>query len=241
MEMNKVSRELPRVTLIDMALFLLALHLFMTNSKLLYHLNPDAIKEVYFSFLDIKEANILAMMGAMGYSLITVILIKKIYFRFRKFIFIILPYVLVGLYDGLGVTIYYNQEIAGPVFTLWGAFYYGAYTFFIIVGFGLEKHFRLKGQDEKTGFKNRIKQLGENLGQEKAAFIKLQTAFEQLQSETKKLKADFRQEKTESLNYQMNHFKWLKQKAKLRKTDPEAENLAKGYEKKIKELERLIF
>jgi hypothetical protein len=57
---------------IDILIIALTIHIFSVQSKLLYHLNPEAVTKIAFSFTNFSEQNILAMVFALAYSLGTV-------------------------------------------------------------------------------------------------------------------------------------------------------------------------
>lgn len=155
-------------TLINIALIFLAIHLFTVNSKLLYHLNPDKefitkneivkvtkdngdiheITETYqydkdFSFFNIKdEFTLFALITALAYSIITIILIKVFEPNIKGYLLIITWF---AILDGMGVLIYYMQP--KDIYLLLGSIYYAIYTFSMIVCFGINKKSDIKQID----------------------------------------------------------------------------------------------
>jgi len=116
---------------VNIALFFLVIHLFLTNSRLLFHLNVDSrIAGEVFDFSNLRLDNIIAMLAAMAYSVITAIVIKLPYVKRYSLIFIIWY----SLIDGAAVLIYYSVF---PNFQLIGAIFYAIYTSSIILAIGL--------------------------------------------------------------------------------------------------------
>jgi len=99
----------------------LTIHIFSVHSKLLYYLNPELLNKPAFSFLNFSEANVLAMVFALAYSLatFTVISISK-----RKLLIIVF-----ALLDSIGVLLYYFTKI--PLYV--GAIYFALYTGILIL------------------------------------------------------------------------------------------------------------
>ena len=115
-------------------MMLLAIHLFGTHSRLLYHINPefgDGLK-VGFSFLRISEQIIIAEIFALSYSVITAIILL-LYSESNNRIWIVSIF---AFLDGAGVFIYYNVEIK-TLFVIFSSLYYSVYTMIVIMSIGL--------------------------------------------------------------------------------------------------------
>lgn len=123
----------------------IAVHLFGVHSKLLFQLNPDKVKTIsgnimVFSFNDITENNITAIIFALSYSIATSVILTLSYDK--KYMLYIITLVF-GLLDGVGVFIYYNVKLEN--FVIWGSVYYAIYTFIIIISAG---YYRLKNEPD---------------------------------------------------------------------------------------------
>lgn len=123
----------------------IAVHLFGVHSKLLFQLNPDKVKTIsgnimVFSFNDITENNITAIIFALSYSIATAVILTLSYDK--KYMLYIITLVF-GLLDGAGVFIYYNVKLEN--FVIWGSVYYAIYTFIIIISAG---YYRLKNEPD---------------------------------------------------------------------------------------------
>jgi hypothetical protein len=120
---------------LNVAIISLAIHLFFTNSKLLFHMNRDSLTNGnVFDFANLGFEQTMSMIFALSYSVMTVIVIKIIDLPVSKrYNFGMIAYY--GLLDGLGVFIYYN---AFDNFVFWGSVYYGTYTLSIICSIGLQ-------------------------------------------------------------------------------------------------------
>ncbi len=118
----------------NISLLFLAIHLFGVHSKLLYHINPDTESIGIFSFLDMSEPNIISMLFALAYSLITVLIIKIVQIESVRIFYRFSPFLLFGILDALGVLIYYYVDMQN--FQTISAIYYSLYTFCIVGGLG---------------------------------------------------------------------------------------------------------
>lgn len=140
-------------------LIFLAVHLFFTHARLLYHVNPEIsskVKDLGFSFGLVNEGFILSLIFALAYSVITITIILIYSETWQKYIYMIV----VAFLDGFGVYIYYNinlgsgikarTEIDSNLFILFTSFYYAAYTFFIVVSLGFHKAKRSKKKPERS-------------------------------------------------------------------------------------------
>lgn len=105
---------------IHLLIIALTIHIFSVHSKLLYYLNPELVVKPAFSFLNFSEANVLAMVFALAYSLGTFTVLSTT--KHKKLIL-----VFAGL-DSIGVLLYYFTKI--PLY--FGAFYFAIYTFVLI-------------------------------------------------------------------------------------------------------------
>lgn len=114
-------------------LLLLAIVFFITNSKIMYYLSPDAVTNKYFSFLDFKEANIIAMIQAIVFSIPAVFLIKKME-MFDNLIVVFIAITIFAAFDAVGIELYNNTTI--PNFVSNASHYYACYGFFICIGIG---------------------------------------------------------------------------------------------------------
>ena len=128
-----------------MLIVFIAVHLFGVHSKLLFQLNPDKVKTIsgnimVFSFNDITENNITAIIFALSYSIATAVILTLSYDK--KYMLYIITLVF-GLLDGAGVFIYYNVKLEN--FVIWGSVYYAIYTFVIIISAG---YYRLKNEPD---------------------------------------------------------------------------------------------
>lgn len=97
-------------------IIILSIHIFSVQTKLLYLLNGG----VDFSYLNITEQTILAMVFSLSYSIATAIIIYKAPTKRMVILYAIL--------DGLAVLLYYFTII--PLWT--GSIYFAIYTFCII-------------------------------------------------------------------------------------------------------------
>jgi hypothetical protein len=124
-----------RIVLLNVGIISLAIHLFFTNAKLLYHMNPDSVSNGnVFDFIRVNSEQIMAMIFSLTYSIMTVIVLKVIDLPVKKrYILSLILYF--ALLDGLGVYIYYNAFIN---FIVIGSIYFGIYTFSIIAAYGLQ-------------------------------------------------------------------------------------------------------
>lgn len=140
-------------------LIFLAVHLFFTHARLLYHVNPEIsskVKDLGFSFNLVNEGFILSLIFAFAYSIITITIILIYSKTWQKYIYMLI----VALMDGFGVYIYYNinlgtgiqarAEIDANLFIFFTSFYYAAYTFFIVVSLGFHKERRSKKKTERS-------------------------------------------------------------------------------------------
>lgn len=101
-------------------IIILSVHIFSVHAKLLYYLNPELVEKTSFSFANLSEPSILAMVFALSYSLATAVVI---YNTENKRI--IATY---ALLDGVAVLLYYFTKL--PMFL--SAFYFAIYTFILI-------------------------------------------------------------------------------------------------------------
>lgn len=99
----------------------LSIHIFSVHCKLLYYLNPEISTKQAFSYLNLDEPTILAMVFALSYSVATAFVI---YISNRKSI--IFTY---GFIDTIGVLLYYFISI--PIH--FGAIYFALYTGILII------------------------------------------------------------------------------------------------------------
>ena len=99
----------------------LSVHIFSVHTRLLYYLNPEISTKQGFSYLNIDEPTILAMIFALAYSVATA---SVIYITNRKSL--IFTY---GILDAFGVLLYYFTSI--PI--EYGAIYFALYTGILIV------------------------------------------------------------------------------------------------------------
>lgn len=98
-------------------IIILSIHIFSVQTKLLYLLNGGSDQ---FSYLNITEQTILAMVFSVSYSVATALILYK-----SKNTKLILLY---ALLDGLAVLLYYFIRIPIEV----SAFYFAIYTFVMI-------------------------------------------------------------------------------------------------------------
>ena len=99
----------------------LTIHIFAVQTKLLYHINTEMVKDGKFSFLSIDEFTMLSMVFAISYSLATISVLTKT--KNKQLIFFI------GFLDAIGVLLYYYKD-----FPRWlGALFYALYTFTLII------------------------------------------------------------------------------------------------------------
>lgn len=119
---------------LNIALASLAIHLFATNSRLLFHMNPDSmLSRNVFDFTKISIDSVLSMVFALSYSIMTVMVIKLIKLPFGKiWTFSLISYF--AVIDGVGVYIYYN---AFTNYVSVATLYYTVYTISIIMALGL--------------------------------------------------------------------------------------------------------
>jgi hypothetical protein len=127
---------------IDIALFFLVVHLFVVNSKLLFHLNADAVigNTEVFDFDKIGVENIISMIISISYSIITAVVIKVICLPIKKiwnFAFIFW----FALIDGCAVWLYYTVL---NDYRIYASIFYGVYTLSIISAIGLNQIFEPK-------------------------------------------------------------------------------------------------
>lgn len=137
--------------LIGIIIIFLSIHLFITHSKLLFHLNPDNTIEYLnytFSFDLFSQDLIVPTLSALAYSLITA-LILTIFVKYKS-VFLI-SVISFAILDGLGVFVYYNVSIQKNLFIIIGSAYYALYTIFIIVSLGMFRNLIYK--DEKLNNK----------------------------------------------------------------------------------------
>ena len=99
----------------------LSIHIFSVHTRLLYYLNPEISTKQGFSYLNIDELTILAMVFALAYSVATA---TVIYISNRKIL--IFSY---GILDAFGVLLYYFTSIPLE----YGAIYFALYTGILIV------------------------------------------------------------------------------------------------------------
>ena len=144
----------------------IAIHLFGVHSKLLYHLNPDKIRDITgivqpFSFLEVNENNITAIFFGWCYSIATAIILVL---SFKSVGLLVTIVAIFGGMDGFGVFIYYNiTNFDQSYLLLFGGLYYGVYTFLIIISAG---YFRIK-KVNITDQKNIIPNENSNITEEK--------------------------------------------------------------------------
>ena len=98
----------------------LSIHIFSVHCKLLYYLNPEITIKQAFSYLNMDEPTILAMVFALSYSVATAFVI---FITNRRSL--ILTY---ALLDTMGVFLYYFTTI--PIH--YGAIYFAIYTGILI-------------------------------------------------------------------------------------------------------------
>jgi hypothetical protein len=124
---------------INVVLFFVVVTLVLVNSKLLYHLNPDSIianKEA-FSFSHLGNESIIAIITALGFSIMTAVVIKAICLPIAR-IWNFLLILLFAMIDGLGIWLYYSVL---DDYRIWASLYYGFYMFAIIATIGLNQTF----------------------------------------------------------------------------------------------------
>ena len=125
----------------------LSIHLFITHSKLLLHLNPDRIIEKMNYTLTMELFSVgyrVSTLTSIVFSLITAYVLA----RFVKYKNLFIPVVVsFAILDGLGVIIYYDVNIEEQLFRSFGAFYYGIYTSVLIVCYGIYRANRYKEAD----------------------------------------------------------------------------------------------
>jgi predicted XRE-type DNA-binding protein len=136
-------------TIINILLAILAIHLWFTHSKILYHLNPDKEESIMFFFWNYEYVyQVIAIITSLAYSLMTVAIISLFESKPQKG----LMYTFCSL-DAIGVFIYYFKGFSfeSMAFNITGATYYGAYTFIIVYTafFMNEGHIPFKGNLEK--------------------------------------------------------------------------------------------
>ena len=127
---------------IDIALFFLVVHLFVVNSKLLFHLNADALigNTEVFDFGKIGVENIISMIISISYSITTAVVIKVICLPIKK----IWNFALIfwfALIDGSAVWLYYSVF---SDYRIYASIFYGIYTLSIISTIGLNQIFEEK-------------------------------------------------------------------------------------------------
>ncbi len=117
--MNNRIRNITNSAIIkpfNLLIIALTIHIFSVHCRLLYYLNPEVEKPPPFSFVNLNEPTILAMVFAVAYSLATVWVITRAKKKGLIFVFAAL--------DSLGVLLYYFTEI--PL--QFGAIYFAIYT-----------------------------------------------------------------------------------------------------------------
>lgn len=124
-----------KIKTFDIILFFLALHLFMTYSKLLFHSDADnlGLSDSFQFFSAVTEDKIEAMLSAIAYSVVTVASIKLL----KAIGYYKLIIVLYAMLDGIGVLIYrgrFDMENYKVV-----AWYFAIYTAFMVIVVGLSK------------------------------------------------------------------------------------------------------
>jgi len=143
----------------------LSVHLFLNNAGLLNYITPDQYEKTFFSYIK-----------AISYGLITVLIVWR-----KPKLYFVIPF---AILDGFGVFAYINNgEDWNKVLNLYGSVYFGVYTFFIILFFGMI-------QNEKTT-ENKDNREIETLLKE---MEKLKTIYSNLLS-------DFRIIETQNKNY----------------------------------------
>ena len=132
----------------------LAIHIFAVNARLLYHLNPEVNEKVGFSFIDLNEQTILALIFSLAYSSGTVAVLRIS--KNKKLIaaFIVL--------DPIAVLLYYFINIPLQI----GAVYYAIYTGALIYTFmflnDTEHLYDKIVEMKKKGYTQRV--IGQTLG-----------------------------------------------------------------------------
>ena len=101
---------------INLLIIALTIHIFSVHSRLLYYLNPELDQKPSFSFININEPTVLAMVVALAYSLATLSVVVG-----SKKKWLIVVY---AVLDSLGVLLYYFTEIPLQC----GAVYFAIYT-----------------------------------------------------------------------------------------------------------------
>lgn len=145
--MEMVNKEKKGFDSFKFGLFMLAIGLFITNTKILYHLNPDG-SENAFSYKMLNENSIISMIIASVYSITTISIISKLR-KMDCFWYIILIMIFpFALIDGYGVHLYYNTKM--PNFIIFAAIYYGIYTTMILLFPAFEKMIKDKFTKKKT-------------------------------------------------------------------------------------------
>ena len=123
----------------DFGLIMMAIGLFITNTKILYHLNPDVADgtNALFSYKTLNENSIISMIIASVFSITTISIIRKLR-RINCIWYVVLiliaPYCII---DGIGVHLYYNTKMTN--FIIFAAIYYGIYTVMILIFPALER------------------------------------------------------------------------------------------------------
>lgn len=120
----------------NFGLFMLAIGLFITNTRILYHLNPDATESL-FSYRTLNENSIISMIIASVYSITTISIISKLRKMNCYWYMVLIMIIPFALIDGYGVHLYYNTKM--PNFIIFAAVYYGIYTSMILVFPAMEK------------------------------------------------------------------------------------------------------
>lgn len=101
-------------------IIILSVHIFSVHSKLLYYLNPELTEKASFSYTNLNEATILAMIFALSYSVATALAIYNTNNKRITTTYAIL--------DAIGVLLYYFTAI--PMLVT--SFYFAIYTFVLI-------------------------------------------------------------------------------------------------------------
>ncbi|MEX2411187.1 MAG: helix-turn-helix domain-containing protein [Candidatus Paceibacterota bacterium] len=111
----------------DLLTIAITTHLFAVQSKLLFHLNPDSREKDVFSFLELNEQTVIAMILSLAYALATFSILRS-----SNKLWLIAVF---ALLDSVGVLFYYNIKI--PLQS--SAIYFAIYTGTIIISIAFLK------------------------------------------------------------------------------------------------------
>jgi drug/metabolite transporter (DMT)-like permease len=114
------------IQVINILTISVAIHLFFTNARLLYHMNPDKVIEKLFSFTSVDEYTIIAMVFSLSYSLGTIFIAIKSRLKWLVLIF--------AIFDAIGILFYYSTDISQNLKSIYFSLYTGAllYSVYLI-------------------------------------------------------------------------------------------------------------